>query len=266
MNTANQETQPNYRIYDRTGGGVTQDIYATSLEDAIEQGREWIEDGDWSGCSNDNNDGDGKTYRTIELDCVVREIVRYPESDEDGDGGKIDEQATRDGQSYDCSGLYSDPQPECEATGAPADADADAQGHVWRDLADSTRSHGGTAMSYRERCRHCGCLRITHTAGSQRNPDEPSETVTIRERDEAATAWLKRIHEDDDFVPAWLAEMLDCSMSMRMTKDDATAYVRDNDDDSVLDYDDLEHAYAATFGCRATDKDRAEGLWSHLNA
>jgi hypothetical protein len=121
-------------------------------------------------------------------------------------------------------------------------------------------------MSYRERCRHCGCLRITHTAGSQRNPDEPSETVTIRERDEAATAWLKRIHEDDDFVPAWLAEMLDCSMSMRMTKDDATAYVRDNDDDSVLDYDDLEHAYAATFGCRATDKDRAEGLWSHLNA
>lgn len=110
MNTATQENQLNYRIYDRTGGGVTEDVYAASLEDAIEQGREWIEDGDWSGCGDNDEDG-GKTCRTFRLDCVVREIVRYPESDEDGEGGKIDEQATRDGQSYDCSGTYSDQRP-----------------------------------------------------------------------------------------------------------------------------------------------------------
>lgn len=59
---------PNYRIYDRTGGGVTEDIYADSLEDAIEQGRAWIEDGYW-----DRSD-DG-VYRTITLECCVREIV-----------------------------------------------------------------------------------------------------------------------------------------------------------------------------------------------
>lgn len=58
----------NYRIYDRTGGGGTEDIYAETLEDAIEAGREWIEAGDWS-----SEDG---TYRTITLQCCVREIVR----------------------------------------------------------------------------------------------------------------------------------------------------------------------------------------------
>lgn len=59
---------PNYRIYDRTGGGVTCDIYAADLDSAIEAGREWIEDGDW-----DRTDYD----RT--LDCCVREIVRVPD-------------------------------------------------------------------------------------------------------------------------------------------------------------------------------------------
>lgn len=62
---------PNYRIYDRTGGGVTHDIYAPDLDTAIEMGRDWIEDGDWS-----SEDG---TYSTITLDCGVREIVRVPD-------------------------------------------------------------------------------------------------------------------------------------------------------------------------------------------
>lgn len=57
---------PNYRIYDRTGGGVTYDIYASSMEDAIAQGREWIEDGDWE-----------QDEMQTALDCVVREIVRH---------------------------------------------------------------------------------------------------------------------------------------------------------------------------------------------
>lgn len=58
----------NYRIIDQTGGGATEDIYAESLDAAIEAGREWIEDGDWS-----SEDG---TYRTIKLECCVKEIVR----------------------------------------------------------------------------------------------------------------------------------------------------------------------------------------------
>lgn len=59
---------PNYRIYDRTGGGDRQDIYAASLDDAIEAGRDWIKDGDWSGLKSGTS-----------LDCCVREIVRVPD-------------------------------------------------------------------------------------------------------------------------------------------------------------------------------------------
>jgi hypothetical protein len=74
---------PNYRIYDRTGGGVTEDIYAASLADAIEHGREWIEEGNWGDNDEEEPDG-GKTYRTIELECSVYKIVRV---ELDADGG-----------------------------------------------------------------------------------------------------------------------------------------------------------------------------------
>lgn len=60
----------NYRVYDRTGSHVTQDITASSLEEAIQMGREWIEDGDWA--NHDDTDG---VYRTITLECCVREIT-----------------------------------------------------------------------------------------------------------------------------------------------------------------------------------------------
>jgi len=264
---------PNYRIYDRTGGGVTEDIHAASLDDAIEQGREWIEAGDWSG--NDEDQDGGKTYRTITLDCCVREIVRYDDSEDDGEAGEIDEQATRDGQSYDCSGSYSDELPACEATDAPSDDDADEQGHVWRSPYSvvggikenpGVWSLGGTAMRFVECCRHCGCIKTTKQAGSQRNRDQPIEIITIEPRTEASEAWLKRTHAEDDFIPAWLAEMLGCLPTLRMTEEQAREYVADHADDDDLDSDDLEHAFAAIFGRRADDQDRAEGLWSHLCA
>lgn len=62
--------RPNYRIFDRTGGGVTHDIYAASLEDAIESGigRPESEEGD----------EEGETYETHELECSVVEIVYTP--------------------------------------------------------------------------------------------------------------------------------------------------------------------------------------------
>ncbi len=60
--------QTNYRIYDRTGGGVRHDIYAATLDEAIEAGREWIEDGDWE-----------RDEMETPLDCCVREIVRVPD-------------------------------------------------------------------------------------------------------------------------------------------------------------------------------------------
>lgn len=68
----NTENKPNYRIYDRTGGGVRQDIYAPDLDTAIEMGRDWIEDGDWSERGNPPG-------TKIELPCCVREIVYVPD-------------------------------------------------------------------------------------------------------------------------------------------------------------------------------------------
>lgn len=47
------DTKDNYRIYDGTGGGATEDIHAVDLDDAIEQGREWIENGDWNDSGSD---------------------------------------------------------------------------------------------------------------------------------------------------------------------------------------------------------------------
>lgn len=66
-----------YRVYDMTGSGVTHDIEAASLADAVEAGREWIEDGNW-----ESNDG---TIRIgVELAACVREVTtRAPRPDLD---------------------------------------------------------------------------------------------------------------------------------------------------------------------------------------
>lgn len=353
--TDENSQRPNYRIYDRTGGGVTEDIYAESLEDAIEQGRAWIEDGDWSS-------EDGETYKTIALECEVGPIIylrkvqpkvethqrgkyivwgpyrSYLAGDHDGvtqvtidlveetlaKAGKVlqsevedivdsavdasendeveavyvrwendcadwdgtdydetddedeDEDATADADTHDCSGQYSDELPDCEV-GMKVDADklpnadVDSNGHEWVSTTEmgagfGCHSHGGTAMSHYEVCKLCGCRKVTQTPGVQRNPNEPLETIAIIDRDDKSEAWLKEIHEDDGFLSAWLAEMLDCSPSTKMTAAQAAEYVAEHTDEDDLDEDDLEHAFAATFGRRADDKDRAEGLWNHLCA
>lgn len=290
----------NYRLYDRTGGGGTEDIIAESLEDAIQQGREWIEAGDWS--------GDDGVYRTITLECSVREIVRYPSpdangkavwhdgtelhADEDGDlidaegclyctaadCGEIDEDATSDNDAHDCSGEYSDALPECEANaedGGEADIDADSDGHDWRSphsLVGGLKenpgywSGGGTITISKSVCACCGCYK-TETDKGQCHESESKIVIEIAPRDTDSEAWLKRIHADDDgWLPQWLAEYLDCPPTTRMTEDEAKEYVSDHSDDDELDKDDLEHAFAAIFGRRANDQDRAEGLWSHVNA
>ena len=74
--------KPNYRIYDHTGSGVTEDIYAETLEDAIEAGRDWIEAGDWE---------QGECDET--LDCEVGEIVyRAPRPELDGtESSRVDD-------------------------------------------------------------------------------------------------------------------------------------------------------------------------------
>lgn len=243
---------PNYRIYDRTGGGVTHDIYVEPVDDrasedatlaaAIEAGREWIEDGDWSG-RDDSDDRDGKKYRKIELACCVREILR----DEEGD---IDEEATDDGQENDCSGEYCDALPDCgQAEHAGDDDEADDEGHVWRQPYSvvggvkenpGTWSTGGTSFRFEHVCRLCGCYKIEDQPGFQRNPGEPLETITIRDRDDESEAWLKETHEEDGFLPAWLAELLDCSASVKMpTEATVNEWVAEHLEDEDLDAEDL---------------------------
>lgn len=184
--SATTTAQNNYRIYDRTGGGVTHDIYAESLDDAIERGRAWIEEGDW-GNGGGEDSGEGRTYHIgIDLDCEVRAIVRVPDlrsitslpaildasvlpdgavrvecgpetvlsmlpgrvidvSQSDADGYydvvladvalplMIDEDATLDGDSHDCSGEYSETLPDCEQRDHASDDDEqDDEGHDWR--------------------------------------------------------------------------------------------------------------------------------------
>jgi len=269
----------NYRIYDRTGGGGTEDIYAETLEDAIEAGREWIEAGDWS-----SEDG---TYRTITLPCSVREIIRYRSEplpgesiDDDGDlidadgylihtaadMGEIDEDATDDNDSYDCSGTYSDELPEC-------DASEDGE-HDWQSphsIVGGIRenpgvwSNGGTSYSTKSVCACCGAHKHETCYGSQRNPGQ-CDQVTCGEADDETKEWLKQKNEENGWIPQWLADYLDCSPTVRMTEDEAKKYVADHTEEDELDDDDLEHAFAAIFGRKADDQDRAEGLWSHLNA
>ena len=221
---------PNYRIYDRTGGGQSHDIYAETLEEAIDQGRDWIEDGDWS------SEEDG-TYRTITLECAVREIIRFPTPNADGkttshdgtelfkdeegdlidahghfyysadDCGKIDESATADGFAHDCSGEYSDPLPVCTAN---SDGDHDWQSPlslvggctenpgVW--------SNGGTCYTTECVCAFCGCYATETDKGTQCHPSEAKIKVEIKQSDEASINWIKNLH--NGYLPRPLAELM----------------------------------------------------------
>lgn len=328
--------EPNYRIYDRTGGGATQDIYAPSLDDAIQQGREWIEAGDWSsedgvirlgvdlraevrpivrtsyyidvsctGCAADRRGpyssivearAAAKAIRELIEECDVEERyyadtlrdenpnadVSHVESYATGGGdcdytsiysvtgpdvdGPIDDDATREQDAYDCSGSHSDEEPECEVGGGDDDG-----GHDWRaphSLVGGLRDNpgvwatGGTATSSKTVCARCGCYRIEVDAGSQRNDGEPEATVEYQPADADSEAWLVRIHDEDGWLPDWLADRLGRPPTTRYTDEEARQYVIDHTDDDA-DGEELDHVFAALHGLRADDKDRAEGLWSH---
>lgn len=245
--------RPNYRIYDGTGGGGTEDIYAETLEEAKEAGREWIEDGSWES----SDDG---IYRTIELQCKVREIVR----DADGD---IDDDATADEWGHDCSGSFADPLPACEVEGYPDPTDD--EGHDWVPVTEmgrqfGSRPNGGTAMTHYEVCRACGQYKTTSDPGSQRNPDQALEVIEISRMDEESIAWLKETHEVDGWLPEWLVDYLpDCAPTARMTETEAYDWRDEQDDSREIDKEDMEHAFAAIYGRRPTaDEDQ----WSLICA
>ena len=330
MNTETQNTTApatirrvlNYRIYDRTGGGSTEDITASSQKDAIAQGRDWIEGGEWGG-DHESDEDCIATCRRIELECEVGPIIYRPVQpettaeieqltissvqwcdaqwqvavaaahataaitlltaetggawtaspvDSDGDvwlawappadvATEEDEEGTEAADRCDCSGTYSDPEPDC-----PVDEGWDFVGTDTAGLAEfGCRSHGGTGMTCYAVCRNTGIYRDTYDPGSQRNPGQPLEVTTYRVGDEWSEAYIVDHHESDDgYIPGWLATHLGRSISTRMTADQAREYVAAHTDDDAHDSDDLEHAFAALMDRRADDDDRAEGLWSHI--
>ena len=235
-----------YRVYDQTGGGVTEDIEADSLAEAVELGREWIEGGSWES-------DDGTVRLGVNLAACVRpvvtrtprpelaadeetwvsdiirdgpmRVVRYDDMDREElaalaayleyDDGTVaedvvemsqsiaerirdyldedDEDLTDDQPATDCSGSYSDPEPECDSDGS------DDGEHDWRephDLVGGVRENpgvfslGGTRMAFRSVCACCGVYRREERAGSNRNPGEPKAVVTHEPADEASEAWV----------------------------------------------------------------------------
>lgn len=170
-----ENQKANYRIYDMTGGGVTEDIYAESLEDAIKQGREWIEAGDWG------DDCDGET-----LHCEVYEIVR----DEDGD---VNNSATRRGEMHDCSGTAPAAKPpECK----------DGTVHSWRaphDLVGGCKENPGVfgsghgTVSITHVCSRCGIYWKVDYGATDSDGRKTTKT-TYTDADEASLAWVESLN------------------------------------------------------------------------
>ena len=192
--------------------------------------------------------------------------------------GEIDDDATFDNEDHDCSGTFSDELPECEADPeglASTAAERDEAGHVWvspYSLVGGLKenpgcwSGNGTTHITKEVCKICGCYKTETDKGSQCHESEARVITEIEARDADSEAWLKRVQEDDGWLPQWLAEYLECPPTTRMTEEEAREWVEDHRDEDELDSDELEHAFAAIFGRRADDHDRQEGLWSHLTA
>lgn len=223
-----------YRISD---GGASEIIEADNLEAAVKAAKEWASEGSYD--------------ERVMVDVSIQGI--------DDDGDYTDE--------YELVEVEAGPEPEEPEC-------ADGEEHEWESPYKivggfkenpGVWSLGGTTMSFRSVCCYCGAHKHETSYGSQRNPGQ-CDQVTYDEADDETKDWLKHRHEDSGWIPQWLANYLDCPPTVRMTEEEATDYVADHTDEDELDDDDLEHAFAAIFGRRARNEDRAEGLWSHLYA
>lgn len=137
-------------------------IDAESLESAEQQAteetRDWVEGGDWGdeGASVSawwtlyDEDGDEVADGSVTVEIAVNEDAIIPETD--------------------CGDTVDDHEWTSEGMGG-----CDKNPGVW--------SLGGTAMLFKERCIHCGLVRIERTTGSQRNPGE-HDTVEFEMGDE----------------------------------------------------------------------------------
>lgn len=202
MKTENNIALANYRIYDQTGSGVTEDIHASSLEDAIRQGREWIEAGDWE---------QGECEETLE--CAVAEIIR----DEDGD---IDEDATWSADRHDCSGTL-------PAKDAPECLDGDPDSHDWQSpysVVGGIKENPGVWGSGHghvkicEVCACCGAYRTTDHGATNSSNGMRTTRTSYELADDKSRAWLiERLNLPEEIECKGVTVSLDWDKSADIT-------------------------------------------------
>lgn len=73
--------------------------------------------------------------------------------------------------------------------------------------------HGGLHIT--EVCARCGIYRVTDTGATNRSNGQRMTSVTFRDADKESLAWLRIHHDDDGYLPDWLAEYLDCEEETR---------------------------------------------------
>lgn len=184
--------------------GHEENLQATTLEDARDEARQLLRDGDWS-------IGLAEHQRTIYPDAKI--LV------EDADGER---------EIVDRVSVAIEPEPpKCEHD----------DGHDWQSPLEVVGGieenpgcwgHGGGVI-IREVCARCGRYRVTDTWDQSQGPD-PVETVHYEDADDTSEAWVRRIQAPKDLldlVEAHGAETVNAAI--RAHYDDSEAYIDTND-------------------------------------
>ena len=157
----------------REDSGASEIIEAESIEDAMQQAREWAAEGSY------------------EERVMVR--VSVHEVDEDGEW-------LSDGES-DSDEVAAGPEPKPPAT----DCGTEDEDHDWQrpqELVGGLNenpgvfSTGGTRLDFHEVCARCGLRKHSWDQGTQRNPGDLDEGVEYEEANEVSIAWAQAQQEN----------------------------------------------------------------------
>ena len=148
----------------REDSGASEIIEADSLEDAMNQARDWASDGSYQ-------ERVMVTVRATLLDRKGKPVPYETASDEVEAGPEPEEPECAEGKEHDWCAPY-------EVVGG-----IEENPGVW--------GLGGTSMSFLTVCRHCGSYRTVLSRGSQRNPGELEEETSYEEPNEASLEWVE---------------------------------------------------------------------------
>ena len=148
----------------REDSGASEIIEADSLNDALDQARDWAADGSYQ-------ERVMVTVWATPLDRKGNRISCEAVSEEVEAGPEPEEPECAEGEEHDWCSPH-------EVVGGIKENPG-----VW--------SLGGTSMSFLTVCRHCGWYRTVLDRGSQRNPGELEEETSYEEPNEASLEWVE---------------------------------------------------------------------------